>query len=197
MVQPPARIDEHPAPSELAGLVRESLAADRNQTTLLLAARLGVPEVEVIRSLPVGAAIELDIERWEELVRSFEGLGKVHVIVSSGAATLEALGQFGGFSSADGFFNVRSKSLDMHIRSRELAAAFAVRKPSHVDGHETISFQFYDRRGASAFKVFLSFGGHNPSEELAGRFDELTARFLKASASPDPRLPMPAADGTG
>ena len=62
-------------------------------------------------------AYELDSTRWEEIIRSFEEFGNVHVIVSNGATTLEAFGQFGKFSNTDGFFNVQSKSLDMHIRS--------------------------------------------------------------------------------
>ena len=78
--------------------------------------KLGVPEAEVIRQMPDGRAVELDAGRWEELLRSFEDLGKVHVIVSNGCVTTEAVGQFGGFSTWGEFFNVQSKSLDMHIR---------------------------------------------------------------------------------
>ena len=148
--------------------IREAFEEDRSQMTLMLARKLAVPEAEVIRALPDGLSRELDSSRWEDLIRALEPLGKVHVIVSNGAATIEAYGQFGKFSSADGFFNVRSDSLDMHIRSGELASIFAIRKPSHVDGKETISFHFYDRRGNAAFKVFLTFGGHPPSPEFNG-----------------------------
>lgn len=183
MIQIPTQIEQSPAVNELSDRVRAALAQNRNQTTLMLASQLGLPEIDVIRALPDGASTELDLNRWEELIRSFEALGKVHVIVSSGAATLEAFGEFGKFSSTEVFFNVQTKSLDMHIRSRELAAIFAVRKPSHVDGHETLSFQFYDRRGAAAFKVFLTFGGHAPSAKLRGQFDELVARFRKDTAT--------------
>jgi len=58
----------------------------------------------------------------------------VRVLVSNGAATIEVDGQFGGFSTAGKFFNVQTDSLDMHIRWQQLAAAFAVEKPGHVDG---------------------------------------------------------------
>ena len=47
----------------------------------------------------------------------------------------------------------------MHIRGARLATVFAVVKPSHIDGVDTLSFQFYDRDGAAAFKVFVTFGG--------------------------------------
>jgi putative hemin transport protein len=148
--------------------------------TLQLARQLGVPEVEVIRALPDGRAAELDVGRWEELIRALEELGTVHVIVSNGGVTCEVNGQFGGFSNWGEFFNVQSKSLDLHVRHAELAAAFAVEKPGHMDGVNTLSFQFYDRSGAAAFKVFLTFGGKAPSPERLAQFGALRQRFRKA-----------------
>ncbi len=159
--------------------IRKTFNADRKQMTLMVARKMCVPEVEVIRSLEGDIAFELDSSRWEEIIRSFEGLGNVHVIVSNGATTLEAFGQFGKFSSTDGFFNVQSKSLDMHIRSWELASVFAFRKPSHTDGHEALSFQFYDQRGESAFKVFLTFGRHDPTPKLVQKYSDLIEKFKK------------------
>ena len=41
---------------------------------------------------------------------------------------------------------------------RELASAFAVEMPGHMDGLATYSVQFFNRTGAAAFKVFLNFG---------------------------------------
>ena len=60
--------------------------------------------------------------------------------------TLEATGQFGNFSTWGEFFNVQTK-LDMHIRWPQLAAAFAVEKPGHLDGVPTLSVQFFDAAG--------------------------------------------------
>ena len=161
-------------------IIRDTFNADRKQMTLMVARKMRVPEVEVIRSLEGDIAHELDSARWEEIIRAFEGFGNVHVIVSNGATTLEAFGQFGKFSSTDGFFNVQSKSLDMHIRSWELASVFAFRKPSHTDGREALSFQFYDQRGESAFKVFLTFGGSDPAPELIQKYNEILEKFKKA-----------------
>ena len=161
-------------------IIRDTFNADRKQMTLMVARKMRVPEVEVIRSLEGDIAHELDSSRWEEIIRAFEDLGNVHVIVSNGATTLEAFGQFGKFSSTDGFFNVQTKSLDIHIRSWELASVFAFRKPSHTDGREALSFQFYDQRGESAFKVFLTFGGNDPSPELIQKYNKLLEKFKKA-----------------
>jgi putative hemin transport protein len=170
--------------------IEAALRANPNQMTLQLARKLDVPEVEVVRAMPAGRAVELDAGRWEGLIRALEDLGKVHVIVSNGCATCEVVGTFGGFSTWGEFFNVQSKTLDMHIRFQELAAAFAVEKPSHMDNaaaacdgtpsvvgtKTTLSIQFYDRRGNAAFKVFLTFG-EVVTPERAAQFEVLRERF--------------------
>jgi len=158
--------------------IREAVAANPRKMTLQLARDLGVPEVEVIRAFPDQRAVELDVGRWEELIRSFEGVGVVRVIVSNACATAELEGQFGGFSQTGQFFNVQTSSLDMHIRWLELGAAFAVEKPGHLDGINTLSIQFYDRAGAAGFKVFLNFG-ESIDAEIAEASAKLRERFRK------------------
>ncbi len=179
MLQTDTALDSQLSSSERFAEIRTAFNNDRTQMTLMLARKLNIPEVDVIRALEGDLSQELDFSRWEELIRSFESFGNVHVIVSNGATTLEAFGQFGKFSTTHGFFNVQSKSLDMHIRSWELASVFAFRKPSHTDGREALSFQFYDRRGEAAFKVFLTFGGDEPSPEIMGKYNELIKEFTK------------------
>src|SRR5439155_15112657 len=144
-------------PAELRERIRATLLEQPNRMTMQLAREFGVPEVEIVRAMPEGRAVELDMGRWEELIRSLEGLGTLHVIVTNGAATLEAVGQFGNFSTWDEFFNVQTKTLDMHIRWPNLGAAFAVEKPSHMSGINTYSIQFFDKEGHAAFKAFLNF----------------------------------------
>jgi putative heme iron utilization protein len=160
--------------------IREAYNEDRSQMTLMLAYKLRVQEVDILRALEGDTVRELDGSRWEEIIRAFEPLGDVTVILSNGAATIEAFGQFGKFTNKDGFLNVRTDTLDMHIRGWELASVFAFRKPSHLDKHESLSFQFFDKRGSAAFKVFLNFGGNDPTPELKQTYSELIERFAKA-----------------
>ncbi len=166
---------------ESAEKIRAALKEDASKMTVVVARELGVPEADIIRVMTEdGTATELDIARWEEIIRSFEDLGNVHVISSNASVTLEVFGQFGKFSTWGDYFNVQTKSLDMHIRSSTLGAAFAVRKPGHMDGVPTVSFQFYNREGASAFKVFLTFGGKAPSPEVEAKFASIVERFRLA-----------------
>ncbi|MEX0776085.1 MAG: ChuX/HutX family heme-like substrate-binding protein [Phycisphaeraceae bacterium] len=160
------------------GRIRAALDQNRSAMTVMVARQLGVPEIEVVRALTPDS-IELDALRWEQLVQAFEPLGNVHVIASNSAVTLEVFGQFGNFSTWGDFFNVQSKTLDMHIRKPTIAAAFAVKKPGHMDGVPTLSFQFFAHAGDSAFKVFLTFGGKAPSAEKQAQFDDLVVRFAQ------------------
>src|SRR5271169_456548 len=152
--------------------IRAAVEKNPRKMTLQLARDLGVPEVEVIRAFPPDRVMELDIARWEELIQGLEAFGTVRVLVSNGATTIEVDGQFGGFSTAGEFFNVQTDTLDMHIRWQQLAAAFAVEKPGHMDGMATRSLQFFDQTGAAALKVFLNFGGPIPAAREA-QFIEL------------------------
>ncbi len=156
--------------------IRDAVEKNPRKMTLQLARDLGVPEVEVIRAFPPDRVAELDLTRWEDLLRRLEDLGDVRVLVSNGATTVEVAGRFGNFSTTGEFFNVQTETLDMHIRWAELAGAFAVEKPAHLGGTTTYSFQFFDRAGAAALKVFLNFG-ESLSPERLRLFHELRDGF--------------------
>ena len=176
--------------AEKRGEVEAALREQPTAMTMQLARKLGVPEAEVIRAMPDGRGVELDVTRWRELFEAFAELGQVHVIVSNGSVTCEVVGEFGGFSEWGEFFNVQSPSLDMHIRFERLGSVFAVEKPGHLNGAPTLSVQFYDTEGNSALKVFLNFGGKATAERKAW-FDTVKEGFGKgsgerpSSATPD------------
>src|SRR5262249_5353075 len=124
--------------------IRAAIAQAPAKMTSQMARDLGVSEADVVRLLPDGRAVELDPDRWQQLIEEFASLGKVHVIVTNTVTTLEAVGVFGGFSTWGEFFNVQTDSLDMHIRFAQIAHIFATEKPSHMSGINTFSFQFFD-----------------------------------------------------
>ena len=156
--------------------LRQAIREKSGSMTLQLARDFGVPEVEVLRNFPPNRVAELDVSQWEQLIRSLATLGSVRVLVSNRAATMEAVGRFGGFGTTGEFFNVQTESLDLHIRWQELHSVFAVEKPSHIDGRVTQSIQFFDQTGDSALKVFLSFG-EPVSPEVPLLFRELCRKF--------------------
>ena len=75
--------------AQMSDRIRAAVEKNPRKMTLQLARDLGVPEVEVIRAFPSDRVMELDVARWEELLRSLEALGCVRVLVSNGAATIE------------------------------------------------------------------------------------------------------------
>lgn len=179
MANPTSDILELSDRDDTAARVREAFNRNRRKMTPQLAEELGVSERDVVRYLPDDLSAELDLARLEALVTRFETLGEVRVLTNNGTATLEVLGKFGGYSHWGPYFNVQTESLDMHIRLDRIAAAFAVVKPSHMDGHNTLSFQFFDAEGKNAFKVFVSFGGDDPGELQVARFLSLREEFRK------------------
>ena len=90
---------------------------------------------------------------------------------------MESTGRLGGFSNSAGYFNIQSGTIDMHIRAERIASAFAVRKPSHIDGVPTLSLQFFDDNGNSAFKVFLTFGQKVAAPEVEALWQALRTDF--------------------
>lgn len=158
--------------------IRQQLENNPTQMTLQLAREVDVPEVEVIRLFPENRSVELEASRWEEIFQYLAEVGQVHVLVSNASVTCEVVGEFGGFSTWGEFFNVQTRSLDLHIRWPQLGSIFAVEKPSHMDGGKTMSVQFFDLRGDSALKVFLNFGG-KPTAGREDHFRVLRQRFAK------------------
>lgn len=152
--------------TDLKSRIATVLEKTPRRMTSQIARDLAAPEADVIRAMARDKVTELDPSRWEQIIRDFEPLGMMHVICNSGCVTLEAFGQFSHFSTVGEYFNVQNRTLDMHIRYEQIASIFAIEKPSHMDGQPTLSIQFYDRNGDSAFKVFFNFGSKVKEERL-------------------------------
>ena len=168
---------------DTAAKVTEYFQDNPRAMTMVAARELGLSEAEVVRSLPSDRVSELSATHFRALMDRLADCDKVHVIVSNGATTIESFGKFGNFSTFGPFFNVQSKTLDMHIRQDEITSIFAVEKPGHLDGVMTLSIQFYDSQGRSAFKVFLTFGSKAPSDECRQWWEGCRDDFALESTS--------------
>lgn len=170
-------IDLNAPRSERLEAARESYERNRSQMTSVLARQYGLTEAEVIQVLPAEQVTPLDVSQWEAIIRGFEEMGDVHVILSNTSGVLEVFGKFGNFSTTGPFFNVQTKTIDMHLRPATFAHAFAIEKPGHMDGVSTLSFQFFNTDGHAAFKVFLTFGGKAPAPERRAQWEAVRERF--------------------
>lgn len=157
--------------------VTEYFGAHPNAMTLSVARDLDVPEAEVVANLPDDRSASLDPAAFEQIMKRCALVDNVHVIVSNTSVTMESTGTLGGFSKSGDFFNVQSDDIDMHIRSNRIARAFAVRKPSHMSGVETLSVQFFDPAGDSSFKVFFTFGQKTAAPETRKIWESLKSDF--------------------
>ena len=78
-------------------------------------------------------------------------------------------------------FEVEGRSLFVPLVgfiTATIGAVFAVEKPGHMDGVNTLSFQFFHHEGFAAFKVFLTFGGAAPPAERVTQFNGLRLGFV-------------------
>jgi putative hemin transport protein len=166
---------------ELRKEVEARVAKSPGVMTMVLSRQLNAPEADVVRVYPGLAPVELDAARVREILVRLERQGKFVVIVSNDAATLEADGEFGGFSESGPFFNVQTENLDMHIRHAQIGSAFATAKLSHMeDGIDVHSFQFFDQNGKSGFKVYFNFG-EKLTDDRQKLSDAIAAEFRKAA----------------
>jgi putative heme utilization carrier protein HutX len=163
--------------AEVRTAIRQAFEQNGRQMAVMLARKHNVPEIEVVRAMPDGMALELDATRFEEIMQALEPLGPCHVIVNNGSVTMECTGTFNGFSKSGPFFNVQNDELDMHIMYQTLTHAFAIVKPGHTDGVMTQSIQFFNHKGEAAFKVFSTFGGAAPSEQKQQQFQHIIDTF--------------------
>lgn len=159
-----------------------------NAMTLIAAREIGCPEVEVVRRLPALASgepsvIELDPNRFEELIRSLVGQGKFYVFVSNGLCTMESVDEFDGISTAGPWLNVEKGELDMHLNTGNLGACLAVTKLSHMTMQAVLSLQFYDKAGASGVKVFFNLKGPDLTDEREAFYKALCERFVLEGAA--------------
>lgn len=148
---------------ELRDAIARKLAANPAAMTPVLAETLGVSE--------------LDPARIEDLVRSFERLGTVPVVVRNAGCTCELRGAFGGFSRSDPYLNIISESLHLHIRTDRAASAFAVQRPGPAPGTKTLSFQVFDASGASVIKAFCMQREGDAPRDFAAPFAEIAREF--------------------
>ena len=170
-------IDQNASHESRLETAREAYMKNPQQMTSILARQCGLTELDVIGILPSELATPLDVTRWEDIIRGFEALGDVHVIMTNSSGVLEVFGKFGNFSQTGPYFNVQTKSIDMHIRPDTFEQIFAVEKPSHMDGISTLSVQFYNKEGSAAFKVFLTFGSKAPTPERRAQWDAIRKQY--------------------
>lgn len=165
---------------DLAEAIRGTFRKDPSRMTMMAARAFGVPEQAVVEAL-VGQwpIVRLRDGAFYEVMEALPDLGVLRVFVRSRAAVIESVGTFGGYSEAGPFFNVLTDNLDMHILHQEIAAIYAVEKWGHDSTIVTYSFQFYDRAGDAAFKVFLWDGFPDVPAPRVAAFRALARRLAR------------------
>src|SRR3954451_6177482 len=153
----PGSVTPHPHDDALNRSILDYFREDRSRMTMMAARKFDVTEQAVLEVLETGdwPIVRLRDGVFRDLMETLPSLGTMRVFVRNRAAVIESVGTFGGFSETGPFFNVQTKTLDMHIFHAEIGAVFSVEKIGHDSSFATHSFQLFDRSGHAAFKAFL------------------------------------------
>jgi putative heme iron utilization protein len=123
--------------------------------TAHIARRLGVPERDIFRALPVDACTELDPARVRDILRALGGCGRVYLIVKSEAAVLEAETSIALQQEVHGYYNLMGGSAHAHILPGAVGSAFAVHRSPGSQAPMAYSVQFFGTYGGAVLKVYL------------------------------------------
>ena len=149
--------------------------------TMLLTKEFGVPEVEVVRAFPDDRAVELDAQRWEDLIRRLEGSARCMSSSPTGQPPWRQTASSGISARPAISSTSRPHPWTCTSAGEEIGAVFAVEKPGHLDGRKTLSFQFFDRSGHAASRCSWALG---PASHLKRRRSSI--RCGRSSELPEP-----------
>jgi putative hemin transport protein len=166
--------------AQLAGEIRAWFGDDSSRMTMMAARKFAVPERTVVEALadhwPI---VRLRDDAFHELMQALPDMGPLRVFVRSKAAILEVVGTFGGYSETGPFFNVQTDDIDMHLLPAEIASIYTVEKRGHDSDYATHSFQFFDRNGDAALKLFIWDSFPNVPPARVEAFHALKERLAK------------------
>ncbi len=156
--------------------INAKLKANPSMKTGMLAETLGVPESDILASMPAGYANEFRIANFEEFIKGLQQLGLVYFVSKNPACVVEIKGRFCGFSRSGPYLNVNGEGIHLHLRLDHLTRIFHVTPPDSKNGTSPQSLQFFQEDGSMAFKVFLI---KAMKEEIGENFEDSCAKVAE------------------
>jgi putative hemin transport protein len=157
----------------------------------------GVSEAELL-AVECGNGVTRLEGDWRELLRGFEGLGRIMALTRNRWAVHEKKGHYAPVSFTSHTGLVLGEDIDLRLFMQNWARGFAVFNPESK-GHER-SFQFFDAAGNSIHKVFVENEGAEVFDGLVERFraaDQERGERVDAEAPPAEELPDDEIDAQG
>lgn len=112
-----------------------------------------VSGAEVISCLPSDQAETIGGDRFEEVMLEISRWGEITFLVHTDDVILEAKGAVPEGKSEGGFYNLYGKPIGGHLKAENCGSISFVSRP--LFNTDTHSVQFYNKKGACMFKVYL------------------------------------------
>ncbi len=164
-------------------VVREKLALNPDGILEVIALQNRLTTREVVSCLPEKCVLAVDGKAFSAIMDEVSQWGEILLIVHTQDAIIECAGPLPKGEFAHGFFNLGDGSpIRGHIRAGNCTEICLVRRP--FMSMETCSIQFFNQRGDTMFKIFVS---RDESEKLNSQqvehFEALRERFAKGASS--------------
>ncbi len=166
--------------TELMNTVREKMEKNPSTMTGDLARSLSVKEVEIIRCLPEGMAVEALVEDFETIWERMTTWEKATFICISKGCVVEVAGPLPVGKHGHGMFNLHQEGnpLGGHLMVKDLGSIWLVSKPFF--GKESHSVQFFSQDGDAMFSVYLGRDEQrNIIESVKNDFLEMKEQYEK------------------
>ena len=168
--------------TQLAAL-RTRFAKSADGVLETIALESGLTTREVVGCLPESCCQVVEGGRFTEVMSDISEWGEILLLVHTADAVIECAGPLPKGKFGRGFFNLGSGSpIRGHIRADHCADICLVRRS--FMGMDTCSVQFFNARGETMFKIFVSRDDDDElNAEQVSRFEGLRERFSGAMAA--------------
>jgi len=139
---------------EVVEKIAKIIAEKPETMTSTIATDLGITERDVVKHLPDGMSIEVDVNQFESIWEAMSDWASVTVIIRNSGIIAEIKGKLSKGSKASGYFNLfdRNAPLNGHISIDSIDSIFFVSKK--FMGLDTHSIQFFSTE-EKVMSIFL------------------------------------------
>lgn len=159
--------------------VKEIIEKDPSTMPGMIAAQIKSPEALVVNSFPETMRSFTDPKNFDYIWTEMTSWEKTTFICQTPGAVIEIKGKLPKGKHGHGYFNLMEKDnpLGGHLKVDELGSICFLEKPFF--GLESLSVQFYDKKGDNMFAVYCGRKNRELIESVKKSFFELRTKLEK------------------
>lgn len=167
---------------EEKAIIEELISARYPVTLATFASRLGCTDIQAARKLPDGRCAfvrESVVEEFDEFWQEMASWQKVTLFIVHDGHVFEIATRLTPGKKAQGYYNIlhRDAVVGGHIRYGDIGSIAFVDLP--FMGRESLSVQFFNRKGSVVFSVYVGRENHQLIESVRDAFFRARERFCQ------------------